>query len=62
MKLVKVMDGLYRSENGAVRVALQMKWMGEPKHWTVKFEDIFGSRIVKKFATLAEVKEYLKQS
>lgn len=61
MKLIKVMDGLYRSECGGVHVAKQIKWMGKNAHWTVKWTDVFSTRHVREFPTLKDVRQYLNE-
>lgn len=57
VKLVKVTDGLYRTENGGVTI-MKLFWeAGKP--YLVKWTDFMSVRHEQRFKTLAEVKEYL---
>lgn len=61
MKLIKVMAGLYRNEDGSVHVFFRPKWFGEPKHWLLKYTNFFGATVEKKFDTLRELREHLEE-
>jgi ABC-type uncharacterized transport system ATPase subunit len=57
-KLIKVMDGLYRSEDGNVRIACQLPWRGKPKHWVATWTNWFGCKVTKEFSLLREAREW----
>lgn len=62
MKLIKVMDGLYRTEDGHFRIARESKWKDRPARWAVRFTNILNAPVSVEFRTLAEARRWLKDS
>jgi hypothetical protein len=60
-RLIRVMKGLYRSEDGNLRVAYQLRWQGKPAHWLATWTTWFGTRATEEFRTLREVREWYKR-
>ena len=60
MKLIRVMNGLYRSEEGSVRVSFEV-WHKDGLPWVVHWTDVFSCRHEKRFRTLAECRSYLNE-
>jgi hypothetical protein len=61
VKLVRVLDGLYRTEDGpastgGITVARQDKG---PLPWSVRWEDFMGVHHCRLFRTLAAARDYL---
>lgn len=61
MKLIKVMEGLYRTDYG-VHVMHNMDSDKKEFKWRMTWTDIFSVRKCKKFKTLKEVREELNRS
>ncbi len=62
MKLVKVVAGVYRSECGSVRVFYR-SWQDKEMPWVLTWTSgIFGDSKTKRFRTLADVRNELKES
>jgi hypothetical protein len=59
MKLIRIVDGLYRNESGLVRVSKQLAWRGQPSHWAVRYDNWHGCPITKKFPTLSKARHFL---
>jgi hypothetical protein len=57
MKLIRVMEGLYRSECGGIRVAKEA-W-NKDLPWVVCWTDFLSARHENRFKTLAECRAYL---
>lgn len=60
MTLIKVTDGVYRSKDGEVNVSKRLAWGSKPACWQVRYANVFGSKVMKEYATLKEVKASLK--
>jgi hypothetical protein len=61
MKLVKVMDGIYRNAEGTVSVTHKLAWKGKSACWRVAWTDGLGCRKENEFPTLARAREFLKR-
>jgi hypothetical protein len=59
VKLIKVTNGLYRTEDGNCRVTFVLPWRGKPAHWTVDYTNWHGCPVTKEFSTLRAAREWL---
>ena len=59
-KLIKVCEGLYRTESGGVTVMRDHSGRRLDK-WLVKFKTVFGAEVRKQFSTLAEVRQFINE-
>lgn len=58
MKLIRVIEGVYRDESGNVHVLRVHR--GDEFRWVCQFKDGIGCRIERPFRTLADVRKFLK--
>lgn len=58
LKLIRVMEGIYRNENGGIYV-FRRSWENKDLPWVVCCKDISSCHHKKKFRTLSEVRSYL---
>ncbi len=60
VKLIRVTDGLYRTEGGGVFISKQ-GWSRDTKDrpWVVRFTNGYGCRVEKRFSSIKAVRHYL---
>jgi hypothetical protein len=56
-----VTDGLYRTDNDKSTTIMKCGWSKDTKGcpWLVRFTNVFGSRVEKRFSSLKTVRHYL---
>lgn len=58
MKLVRVIPGLYRNEDGSVVVS-ESPWQ-DKLPWRISYTNFFGTKTEKRFRTLKECRQHLE--
>lgn len=57
--LVRVMEGIYRSHDGSVRV-FKRRWQDKANPWVVCYTNLFGSRVEKRYPRLDMIRAAMK--
>jgi hypothetical protein len=63
MKLIRVMDGIYRNESGDVAVTKIMtkRYYESDRPWKVTYRNGLGCKVVKYYLTFNEARQSLKR-